>query len=134
MAFVPIAGSPQSGSIALSGATDNQGNSFVVSKFLSSKFPLCCVLMELAEQLDQRKVAFDLRWVPRDKNMEADELSDGISTKFSLAKEVRIDLSSQSWFVLSDMMSAGKSLQEAKKSMPSPGTRAGKRRCEVSKW
>ena len=57
------------------GATDNQGNSFVVSKFMSTKFPLTLLLMELAEQLRSRGLELHLTWLPREMNQPPDDLS-----------------------------------------------------------
>ena len=41
----------QKGKIKISGATDNLGNSFILPRLMSSKFPLVVVLAELAVQL-----------------------------------------------------------------------------------
>ena len=59
------------------GRTDNKGNSHVVAKLLTTKFPLCAVLMQLTSDLGTRGVDLDLAWIPREENILADELSNG---------------------------------------------------------
>ena len=51
--------------VTLSALTDNLGNTHVLKKFGSSKYPLSVVAMELASQLDRRGIDLDLQWVPR---------------------------------------------------------------------
>eukprot|EP00913_Durusdinium_trenchii_P028161 g26404.t1 len=50
--------------VTLSALTDNLGNTHVLRKFGSSKYPLSIVAMELATQLDRRGIELDLQWVP----------------------------------------------------------------------
>jgi hypothetical protein len=47
--------------MSCSAGTDNRGNSFVVSRLLTTKFPLCAFLMELALQLHSRRVT--VTWI-----------------------------------------------------------------------
>eukprot|EP00973_Karenia_brevis_P014228 1936331-Karenia_brevis.AAC.1 len=46
--------------IVLSAATDNQGNMYIVNRGLTTKFPGCCVLMQLAVTLQERNQSFRL--------------------------------------------------------------------------
>merc|ERR1712102_11877 len=64
-----------SGGITITGATDNQGNSQVLGRLMTSKFPMVVVLAELAAQLKKTSLKLDLQWVPRDQNEEADALT-----------------------------------------------------------
>ena len=48
-----------------SGITDSRGNMYVVSKLMTTTFPLCAVLLELAEQLEARQSWLRLEWAPR---------------------------------------------------------------------
>ena len=57
--------------------TDNQGNSFLLDKLMTTKFPLGVVLMELACQLGLRRACMHARWIPRLQNEEADALTNG---------------------------------------------------------
>ena len=47
----------------------------VVSRLLTTKFPLACFLMELALQLQSREADLELFWLPRLQNVEADALT-----------------------------------------------------------
>ena len=79
--------------VRLSGATDNKGNSHVVSKSLTTKFPLCVVLMQLTADLGERGFELDLRWTPREENVLADALSNGDTTGMDPALRKRFELS-----------------------------------------
>ena len=72
------------------GATDNQGNSFVMSKLMSAKFPLTLLLMELAEQLRSRGLELHLTWLPREMNQPADDLSNLCFNKFDDSNRIHV--------------------------------------------
>ena len=59
----------------MTGSTDNQGNAYAVQKAMSTKYPLALLLMELSEEMRGQQVVLDLRWMPRETNQEADDLS-----------------------------------------------------------
>ena len=61
--------------MSLTASTDNRGNSFVLDKYLTTKFPLNIVLIELAYQLQARGAHLRLQWLPREHNQEADDLT-----------------------------------------------------------
>ena len=65
------------GEVVLQGITDNLGNTFMVSKLMTSKFPLVVILAEVVAQLRTRSMVLNLGWVPRDQNEEADALTNG---------------------------------------------------------
>ena len=56
--FVPVLEASAVGSLRPIRATDNQGNSYVLKKLTTSKSPLCCILMELTEQLGRTRPEF----------------------------------------------------------------------------
>ena len=66
-----------SGSLSAGGLTDNKGNSFALTKLLSTKWPLTAFLAEIAAQLEARNLAFEMTWVPREQNSEADAITNG---------------------------------------------------------
>ena len=113
MAFWPE-GRVDDGAITLTGVgiTDNLGNSYVVSKLMTTKFPLCAILMELSEQLDSRSSWLRLHWSPRDQNQEADALTNGDVHQFSAANRIHIDPADMKWIVLEEMLEAGGSMTE----------------------
>ena len=69
-----------------------EGTGFVASRLLTTKFPLCAFLMELAIQLHVKNVDLDLYWLPRLQNTEADSLTNDDTTKFDPRYRVRFDL------------------------------------------
>ena len=95
------------GAIAITGLTDSQVAAKVLQRGISTKFPLCCVAMELAARLEARQADLELEWVPRAANAEADRLADGVAHGFDEAHRVGCDLGSLPWLVLPDLLAAG---------------------------
>ena len=77
MLLVPASASEATsiGSVGLAASTDNQGNSRLLEKHMSTKLPLAFVLLELSSQLQARSMTLDLRWLARDLNQPADDLT-----------------------------------------------------------
>ena len=80
------------GRFSISGFTDNSSNTFVVDRFLSTKFPVSLVLMELAFQMAQLNATLSLSWIPREQNEEADDLTKDRFEKFSPEKRIPVEL------------------------------------------
>ena len=80
------------GRFSITGFTDNAGNTFVVDKFLSTKFPLSLVLMELAYQMAGLNATLSLSWIPREQNEEADDLTKNRFEKFDPGKRIEVNL------------------------------------------
>eukprot|EP00973_Karenia_brevis_P005483 746733-Karenia_brevis.AAC.1 len=87
-------------------ATDNQGNSQAVRKGLTTKFPLCCVMMEVAARVSRYGNDPDLGWVRRDDNQHADDLSKGLFHNFTTAKRVGVSL--RDFPLMMEMLKMGK--------------------------
>ena len=51
--------------LTLSCGTDNQGNSYLLDRMLTTKYPLGVVLMELAHQMRLRRLILRAKWLPR---------------------------------------------------------------------
>ncbi|CAE8672430.1 unnamed protein product [Polarella glacialis] len=96
--------------LTLGGSTDNLGNKFVVAKLQTTKYPLVCVLMEIAAMLHQAGEGLDLQWVPRLQNIEADQLTNGDFRGFDPALRVRVNIATQPWVVLNSMLKQGRAL------------------------
>ena len=96
--------------LVLSGTTDNKGNSHVVSRLGTTKFPLCTVLMELSARLAAKGQALRLRWAPREQNVEADELSNGDFHNFSLCNRVPVEVGCEAFPIMHEMLEAGDKL------------------------
>ena len=100
------------GSVTVTGFTDSQVSSSVVTRGLTTAFPLCAVAMELAAQLEARNAEMFLEWVPREVNAEADRLADGRTVGFAPELRVKANLAQVRWLVLDRMLAAGKTFQE----------------------
>ena len=98
--------------------TDNRGNSFALVKGMSTKFPLTVLLMELAEELRVDDRRLDLEWINRERNVEADDLSNGDWSKFDLSKREEIDLRGRhKWKILGEMQEESQRLYEELKKL-----------------
>lgn len=76
------------GVVVVPGITDNKGNSYLVDRLMTTKFPLNVWLMELAVQRNLHNVQCHFAWHPREQNVEADALSNGQFTGFNLEKRI----------------------------------------------
>ena len=106
---------PASGSRALnvcSAATDNRGNSFVLSRWLTTSFPLVAVLMEMAAVAHERSIDLELMWVPRLQNSLADALTNGDFSSFDPSLRLRFDMSQHKGLVLGQVLEVGEALYE----------------------
>ena len=59
------------------GITDNNGNRYVVTRMLTTKWPLLAFLAELSLQLEHRGILLVVNWSPREQNTEADAFTKG---------------------------------------------------------
>lgn len=82
----------QIGGMAVPGVTDDQGNGFVISRLLCSKFPLLVVLAELSEQLRVREQDMGLFCVPLNQNLDTDTLTNSEFAGFRLEARVGMDV------------------------------------------
>ena len=93
------------GGLALEGVTDNLGNTFALTRLMSSKFPLVVLLSELACQMRQRGMELALSWAPREQNEEADALTNEDFSAFDIKRRIEVSLPDIRWMVLGEMMS-----------------------------
>lgn len=121
----PKSDSPRRALMRCTGLTDNQGNQFVVRRLMTTKFPLCAVLMQLTSTLADRSLWLDLEWTPRESNIEADALTNNDFTGFDPALRIPVDWDSFPKKVLEDVLAAGlgfeksiKDMRERQKSLP----------------
>ena len=114
-----------SGAVRLQGITDNLGNTFALTKLMSSKFPLVVILAELAAQLKARGMALNLEWAPRDQNEEADALTNADYSSFDPARRIQVDVESVSWIVLPRMLSVASSIYERVQALKAERPRLG---------
>jgi hypothetical protein len=92
------------GLVKLRGGTDNKGNSYIVQKLLTTKWPGAAVLMQLSETLMKRRLWLDLQWVPREQNVEADQLTNLDFTGFCPEKRMAVNLSALAFPLLHELL------------------------------
>ena len=115
--------------VSLSVGTDNQGNSHLLDRMLTTKYPLGVVLMELAHQMRIRRLVLRAHWLPRMENEEADALTNFDFRHFSPEKRVKVDLAGLNFAVLNDLFKAGSEyisrLDEEEKAKHRPAKKLG---------
>ena len=84
----------------MTATTDNQGNQAVIRRCLTTRFPLCLVLMELSTWLEDLDMELDLQWRRRNENEEADNLTNGKFEKFNPSRRVSLCMSTFPWKVI----------------------------------
>jgi hypothetical protein len=112
MLFVPVSTEAATGRMRLSGGTDNRGNGYVMDKFMTSAFPLNVVLMETSAQLERRSLSLMLDWVPREKNQEADDLTNFKFGEFAAENRITVRFEELEFLVLREMMVVGEGLYQ----------------------
>lgn len=98
------------GRIAVTGFTDNLSNSYLLDKFLTTKFPACLVLMELSKQMDKYDLDLSLTWIPREQNEESDDLSKERFQKFDVKNRVEVNFATLDFLVLRRLLDAATEL------------------------
>eukprot|EP00435_Cladocopium_sp_Y103_P059542 s1184_g21.t1 len=92
------------GRLVLTAFTDNQANSYVLDKYMSTAFPLSVVLMELALHLQRNQVDLDLQWIPRDQNTEADALTNEEFEGFEESRRIHVEIERLDFIILQKLM------------------------------
>ena len=92
------------GRLVLSGFTDNSSNAHLIDKYLSVKFPVSLVLMELSRQLADMRSELQLHWIPREQNEESDDLSKGKLEAFDPSNQIVVDFSTIKFKVIPKLM------------------------------
>jgi len=104
----PVAGCSRRGSVLLPLLTDNRGNSYALTRLMSTKYPLCLLVMELAVALEERGLALTADWAPREWNAEADALTNERFDGFAETNRVAFDMRSHPWRVLDKLLEDGR--------------------------
>ena len=103
------------GRVAFSVGTDNQGNSGLVRRWMTTKWPLCAVAMELSSRLTALGLDLQLDWRPRTTNVEADALTNQDFSGFDLAKRVNSESTLGELKVMNELLSLGSSFESSKR-------------------
>ena len=128
--------------LTLTAATDNLGNTYVLNHFMSCKYPLSIVVMELSVQLKKIDLDLDLGWVPRTQNIEADALTNEEFAGFTPGKRIQVNFEDLQFIIMDKMMGRAAALDSdirlAKSSKEAKGDRpeesCPKRRRGQTRW
>jgi len=93
--------------LTLTAGTDNQGNSYLLDRMMTTKYPLVVVLMELAHQMRRRRLVLRARWLPRLQNDEADALTNSDFRHFDPKLRIPVDVDQLGFKVLPMLFEAG---------------------------
>ena len=100
-------GGKTSAVVSLSCGTDNQGNTHLLDRMLTTKYPLGVVLMELAHQSRVRRMVLRAHWLPRLENEEADALTNFEFRHFDPKRRIEVKLEDLKFAVLDDLFREG---------------------------
>ena len=95
------------GKLSAGGFTDNSGNRFVLAKLLTTKWPLLAFLSEMAAQLEDKKILFEMSWVPREQNTEADAITNEDIEWLDPGRRVATDMKTLPFLILPEMLAKG---------------------------
>eukprot|EP00435_Cladocopium_sp_Y103_P030315 s433_g7.t1 len=84
--------------------TDNRGNEFILKKGMSTKFPIALLVIEVSETLRSLETTADLRWIKREDNQRADDLTNQDYHAFDLGKRIRVTEENCKWVVLGELL------------------------------
>ena len=79
---------------------------------MSTRFPMNVLLMEISEQLEERRSWLRVEWAPREQNVHADVLTNTVLAGFNARLRIGIEPSDVAWVVLPEMVEAGGGLAE----------------------
>ena len=96
-----------SGLISLTCSTDNQGNSFILDRPMTTCYPLGVILMELAHQMKLRRMLLRARWAPRLQNQEADDLTNDEFRHFDPKKRIAVELADLKFKIMDRLFEVG---------------------------
>ena len=130
--------SRSSGVCWIRAGTDNQSNTYAISKMMSTKYPLALLAMELSETLRARSCELNLHWIPRDRNQLADDLTNEKFDAFPSNLRRRFLGGNEQWIILEEMVYKSKEFfeelrveKEESKSRPKQPKLGRKRKLEV---
>jgi hypothetical protein len=93
--------------LRVSGGTDNKGNGHLVDKYMTTTYPLNCVLMEVSKECRSSMSSLGLRWRCRDENTEADAITNGDFSLFDATKKVEVSMESLGLDLMNSMLARG---------------------------
>ena len=92
----------------------------MLNRLITTKFPLCVLVTELASQMERRNARVALDRSPRDFNKEADDLSKGVVEAFDPSRRIELSVADFPWIVLRDLVAYGSSFEQENARRRSP--------------
>ena len=119
--------------------TDNQGNSRLLKKRSSTKWPLMLINMQLSDLLLRSSLELLLRWRPRDENQLADQLTNEVFTNFTVEHRLIIKYSDLPLSLLHQLWETKESFDAARRAQAALSSEAAqlqsrKRKTEKTPW
>ena len=102
-----LRGAERAGLLRISCGTDNLGNTYLLDRLITTKYPLGVVLMEVAHQCHRKGLSLRADWVPRLENQEADDLTNMEFKSFNPSKRIDVRLEDLQFGVLNDLFKVG---------------------------
>ena len=136
--WLPSTRSDSRGICQVYGGTDNQGNSYALSKCMTTKYPMTLLIMEVSETPREKRCELHLEWIRRDKNQLADDLTNGQFQHFDPKQRTRWDGSTCQWIVLQKFLAHAREYhqqlvsEKSSKASRKPETRTKKTR--LDRW
>ena len=93
--------------ISMTCSTDNQGNSFLLDRLLTTRYPWGVILMELAHQMKLRRMLLRARWLPRLQNQEADDITNDEFRHFNPKRRIPVRLEDLEFTVMNKLFAVG---------------------------
>eukprot|EP00435_Cladocopium_sp_Y103_P044193 s658_g12.t1 len=116
------------------GGTDNKAASRLVRKRLSTKIPLMIVLMDYLGFCEEQGLHCQLDWRPRDTNIEADQLTNGIFDSFDLSRRLNVTWEQLDFPMISYLMKFAESFSKRKTLDTPPSGGEGREKFIKSSW
>jgi hypothetical protein len=92
---------PVATKVVIPGVTDNQGNSHILARLYTKRWPGAAVLMEISQDLMSADLSVDVEFAGREDNTWSDALANGCATGFDGSRRYSPDLADPSyWHVL----------------------------------
>ena len=117
--------------------TDNIANDALTSKRSTTKWPLMLTNMQLSSSLAKARLSLDLRWRPREENVEADNLTNEEFAGFSESDRVLVTLSDIDLCIVETLWKTKAQFDEARleaKNLGKTVPGGKKRKLEKSAW
>eukprot|EP00435_Cladocopium_sp_Y103_P066172 s60_g28.t1 len=123
--------------LCLTAGTDNRGNEFLSQKRSTTKWPLMAINMQLSAVLSRARTGVRLKWIPREENTVADDITNSVFVQVDLEKRVNIsyaDLPTQIIHALWDTKAQFDSARLVERAAAAANPEKKRKRYDKSPW